>query len=172
MKTTIKNLFLSECNKTWLLNMEIVNNEVEKLKKIIDSEKPKVIDISIKTEKRSLDSNSYMWTLINKIAIKNSSTEKEIYKIMLRDYGAKEYAVAKIEIRKELMKAYKFVEIVKDVKVDGKAGKLFRLIRGTSTYDTKEMSIMINGIVEEAKALGIQTVSQKEIDEMIERYGK
>ena len=55
-----------------------------------------------------------------------------------------------------------------------KAGKLFRInlvMRGSHTYDTKEMSELIKGTVEEAKELGIETATPQEIKEMEERWG-
>ena len=54
-----------------------------------------------------------------------------------------------------------------------KAGKLFRInlvMRGSHTYDTKEMSELIKGTVAEAKELGIETATPQEIKEMEERW--
>lgn len=54
------------------------------------------------------------------------------------------------------------------------AGKIFRInivMRGSHTYDTKEMSELIKGTVQEAKALGIETATPQEIKEMEERWG-
>jgi hypothetical protein len=47
----------------------------------------------------------------------------------------------------------------------------FRLIRGSSTYDSLEMSVLINGIVEEAKQLGIETMTPNEIAELVQKWG-
>lgn len=44
-------------------------------------------------------------------------------------------------------------------------------MRGSHTYDTKEMSELIKGTVQEAKALGIETATPQEIKEMEERWG-
>ena len=54
------------------------------------------------------------------------------------------------------------------------AGKVFRVnlvMRGSHTYNTKEMSRLIEGTVQEAKALGIETATPEEIRRMEERWG-
>ena len=43
---------------------------------------------------------------------------------------------------------------------------------GSSTYDSKEMSLLINLLVELAKSLNIETKSQAEIDSLLESWGK
>lgn len=43
----------------------------------------------------------------------------------------------------------------------------FKVYKGSSEYDSKEMAILIDGIVQEAKALDIETRTPAEIDEMI-----
>ena len=40
-----------------------------------------------------------------------------------------------------------------------------------STYDTKEMSVLIDGTVADAKELGIDTITPAELQEMKERWG-
>jgi hypothetical protein len=42
----------------------------------------------------------------------------------------------------------------------------YRIIRGTHTYDTKEMSALIDGVVQEAKDLGIETMTPEQIKRM------
>ena len=53
------------------------------------------------------------------------------------------------------------------------SGRRFRtyvMLRGSSTYDTAEMSALINGLVEECKDLGIETMTPQELDRMMDLY--
>ena len=50
--------------------------------------------------------------------------------------------------------------------VQGKLFKHYKVIRGQSAYDTKEMSTFIDGIVSEAKELDIETLTPDEIERM------
>ena len=43
---------------------------------------------------------------------------------------------------------------------------------GSSTYDSKEMSLLINLLVELAKSLNIETKSQAEIDSLLKEWDK
>ena len=47
----------------------------------------------------------------------------------------------------------------------------YKVYRGSHTYDTKEMSILIDGTVADAKELGIETMTPAELAEMKERWG-
>lgn len=52
-----------------------------------------------------------------------------------------------------------------------KKATFYRIYRGSHTYDTKEMSVLIDGTVADAKELGIETATPAEIAEMKERWG-
>lgn len=56
------------------------------------------------------------------------------------------------------------------VKYEEKA-TFYRIYRGSHTYDTKEMSVLIDGTVADAKELGVETATPAEIAEMKERWG-
>jgi hypothetical protein len=47
----------------------------------------------------------------------------------------------------------------------------YKIYRGSHTYDTKEMSLLIDGTVADAKELGIETATPDEIRQMKERWG-
>lgn len=139
-------------------------NNVIKLK-----EGKKVCDIEIKKhrEKRSLNANAYCWVLIEKIANKMKLSKDDIYKRMLQDYGT---IATDINGRKiifslradiDVSKYFKYYKFLGDSK-DGKF-KHYYVIKGSSEYDTEEMSRFIEGIVEDCKLLGIETMTPEEI---------
>jgi len=170
MKFDTKEVRVKLENEGWCLVAKIPNNLVDKVEKLTDKEGVKSVEIKQKRKSRSLNANAYFWTICNKIAIILGSTDEEVYERMLCDYGTKEYVVAVPEARPILLKAYKIVEVVSSVKIKNKQGTQFRLIRGSSTYDTKEMSVLINGVVQEAKALNIETLTPNEIESMMVSY--
>lgn len=136
----------------------------------LDGDKLKVCEITYHREKRSLDANAFAWALIDKIAKKLGSSDDEIYTEMLRKYGIKDYVAALPQSEEVLKKVYRVVEPIKDTNINGTPAKTFKLVRGSSTYDSLEMSQFINGIVEEAKALGIETLTPDELSQMLERW--
>jgi len=168
MKLDIKDIQLTAENT---LMMYIPRNYADELRKIVEKKGIKSVEIKTKRKSRSLNANNYFWTMCNKIAIKLGSTDDEVYMRMLRDFGTKEYVAVIPEAITMLKKAYKIVEIINNVQVNGTKAVQVRLIRGSSTYDTKEMSILINGLVQEARLLDIEVLTPNEIKSMMENYG-
>ena len=50
--------------------------------------------------------------------------------------------------------------------LNGKEYTHYKVYKGSSEFDTKEMSIFIDGIVEECKNVGIETMTPNEIAKM------
>ena len=61
-----------------------------------------------------------------------------------------------------------------DVK-PGKGGAMYRtymMLKGSSEYNTKEMSHLIDGLVSECKEMGIETLPPEELERMMSEYEK
>ena len=67
-------------------------------------------------------------------------------------------------------KLFKYYEELKEDYIGGNTHITIRGYIGSSSYDTKEMSVLIDGIVNEAKDLGIETWSREEIDRLIAEW--
>lgn len=125
-----------------------------------------------KRKKRSLDSNSYAWALISQIASVIQSTKEEVYMQMLQRYGQPQLdeegqavlitVLSKIDITKYDIYAKRISGGV----LNGKHYTSYMVLRGSSTYDTKEMSLFIDGVVSDAKELGIDTIPKIELEKM------
>ena len=154
-----------------LINIPNVSEEtLSELSKLMEDEKLKTVEIKYKKDKRSLDANAYAWVIMDKIAKKLNTTSEEIYIKMLKRYGVHDFVVAIEKSRSILESGYKLVEEIKDTEVNEKPAKVYKLILGSSKYDTLQMSQFINGIVEDAKLLGIETLTPDELNQMLERW--
>lgn len=118
-------------------------------------------------QKRSLDANAYAWVLISKLADALLTSKEEVYEQMLRRYG----------VLYEDESGYLTVTVRSTVDMDRIKGhwyllkdngsyKAYAMIKGSSEYDTQEMSHFIDGIVSEAKELDIETLPPRELEEM------
>ena len=115
--------------------------------------------------KRSLSANAYAWALINKIADALRKSKEEVYLQMLKDYGQSEFVSVLSNIN---VKGYfKYYEEYGKGHVEGREFTHYKVYKGSSEFNSKEMAILIDGIVQEAKALDIETRTPAEIDEMI-----
>lgn len=127
-------------------------------------------------EKRSLDFNAYMWQLLDKLAGILITTKEELYKEFIYRVGYFEDIPLpndKLEESKEIWEANGhgwLFEVIRPSKMEDYT--LVRRYYGSSCYNTKQMSKLVNEIVEEAKDNGIQTITPKQILEMEQQYEK
>ena len=118
-------------------------------------------------KKRSL--NAYFWVLVGKIADKLRASKDEIYFEMLKKYG--QSITVTVRAGLDLSRAgFKYYELFKDGISAGKPFEAYRVFIGSSQYDTREMSVLIDGVVQEAKELGIETLTPLELAEILGRY--
>ena len=128
------------------------------------------IDIKKHRKGRSLDANAYAWVLIDKIAGELSLTKLEVYRNAIRNVGGvSETICVKENAAAKLMGAWCSRGIgwqaeTMPSKINGCVN--VTLYYGSSVYDSKQMSLLIDCLVADAKDLGIETATE----EQIERY--
>lgn len=134
------------------------------------------IKISKYREKRSLDANRYMWKLCGEIAKKLSAegvlhTKEDIYRDEISKVGVwydDEIEPEKVQRRRtawEMIGTGWLTERV-DFTQDGEK-EIIRFYYGSSQYNTKQMSRLIDNIVQDCQAMGIETRTPNEIAEML-----
>lgn len=149
-------------------------------KEIIDflyeeEDREKIFEIKEYKSRRSLNANSYAWVLCREIAKKMHITKEDVYKKVIIEMGdfevvpVKEVAVNRF-VSAWCKKGIGWICEVGESKLEGY--KNITLYYGSSVYDTKQMSLLIEKLVEDAKALGIVTLDELEINRMLEDYEK
>lgn len=126
-------------------------------------------------KRRSLDANSYFWVLCGKLAAKLGLPKEEVYRSLIKDVGdnfvivpIKNEAVDKW-IENWQSKGIGWVcDILGESKLDGYTNVM--TYYGSSTYDTKQMSTLINLIVEECKLQEIETMTPQELSLLLEEW--
>lgn len=120
-------------------------------------------EITRAKQKRSLNANSYAWCLIGKIADALRQSKEEIYFDMLRHYGQGGAISVQDKFTENFKRTYKYHESLGKSELKGKTFEHFRFWVGSSDYDKTEMAILIDGIVQEAKQMGIETLTPLEL---------
>lgn len=119
------------------------------------------VDVEIKKhrERRSLDANAYAWLLIGKIAeaLKPPLPKEDVYMEMLRRYGQSGTVCVLSRVVPDFRRAYKYADVMSQRGNGEDSVTYLRYYIGTSEYDTREMSLFLDGVIEEAKQLGIDT---------------
>lgn len=136
------------------------------------NEKPYTVEIAPLKKKRSLDANSALWQMLTKMAEVLHTTKDELYLEMLARYGVFTHIVVKPNVVERVKDEWRTVRELGEVTINGKTGIQLQCFFGSSTYDSKEFSVLLDGVISEAKELGIETLSQSEADRMIKEWGK
>lgn len=139
---------------------DLLTDEFSKLKELEEIE----INLEEKKEKRSLNANAYAWVLIGKIADALRTGKDEVYLKMLKRYGQSE--IVSILSSIDIKGYFKYYEVAGNSTLNNKEFTHYKVFKGSSEYDTKEMAILIDGIVSEAKDLKIETLPPYQLEEM------
>lgn len=162
--------------KTQRPKILLVLNERESLSSIEELKEDKLsIEIKKYKNKRSLDANAYMWVLISKLEEKISISKDIIYKDAIRNIGVYEVIPVKNEAVERFIEAWTknglgwVCETTKS-KLEGYTNIL--AYYGSSTYNTAEMSRLIDFVVQECKQLNIETMTPEQLNILKEEWGK
>ena len=125
-------------------------------------------DLKEHRKRRSLDANSYAWVLMGKLANKVGLTKEEVYREFVKDVGGN-YEILPIRndavdkwISNWSQKGIGWIcDILGESKLDGYTNVI--TYYGSSTYDSSQMSKLINLIVDECKQQGIETMTPAEL---------
>lgn len=164
---------LHSVNRDWksgkiIISFELNEEPTEEINNIASCEK---LSITAKKyrQKRSLDANAYCWVLCTKIANHPSvmSSKDEVYEEMLQKYGyiyQDEEGYITVTVKADVDMS-KITGHWKFYKGNGKFNS-YLMIKGSSEYDSGEMAHFIDAIVQEAKELGIETLTPNELERM------
>ena len=122
--------------------------------------------------KRSLSANAYAWALIQKIAesMTPPRSKNEVYLQMLKDYGQSEFVSVLSDIN--VSGYFKYYEEYGKGHVEGREFTHYKVYKGSSEMDSREMAILIDGIIQEARQLGIETITPAEKEKLLKEMGE
>lgn len=146
----------------------MTGNAQEVIQWLFNQDKDKLFDIKENREKRSLNANAYAWALIGKVADVLRASKDEVYLRMLKRYGQSELVSVISEV--DVKGYFKYYEAIGNATLQGKEFTHYRVFKGSSEYDTREMAILIDGIISEAKELEIETLPPKEVERLKELW--
>lgn len=155
----------------------------EKQEKYLTSMAEKDVDVKLTTRKRrrSLDANAYYWVLVSKLAEALETSKPFMHNLLLRKYGQLDTFDGQIatfilpDTEAAAQKAYELetVHLKPSDEVNEESGTMYRtwyLMKGSHEYNTREMSVLINGTVEDARSLGIETMPTDELERLISMW--
>ena len=160
-----------------VLSMERSNEVIKKISKLKEiTEKDKLLKVDIKQDrnKRSLDANAYCWIISQKIARKIGNTKEFVYRAAIRQVG--DFQI--LPIKNEAFEKWKQIwennglgwqcQNIGKSKLEGYTNTINYF--GSSTYDSKQMSLLLEELVFQAKELNIDTMTPEEQEILINKW--
>ena len=149
--------FSTTCMQNWAVKQVV--NELENNKKQL------VIKLDYEDKKRSLDQNSLLWALLEEEAKflnggRKSNIEcssENLYYEAINKYGKDTLIAVKDGAERELKRVYKRVFIIDKYEFNDELWLKCRCVIGSSKYTSKEMSVLIEGVLDDIARLGIDT---------------
>lgn len=127
---------------------------------------------------RSLDANAYFWKLLTELCELVELDTVEEYKRRVKELGI----FRQFKIEKDNIKTFEkmwttqgiawFCEIADTTYIGNTEFKIINAYYGSSSYNSKQMARLIDGLVQDCKEYGIETKSQAEIDSLLKEWDK
>ena len=133
------------------------------------------LEIKEKKKKRSLDANSYYWVLVHKIADAANVSVLTVYREHVRDIGGNNDLVCvQNKAVDAFCKAWQnqglgWITEEMPSKLDGCTNIM--VYYGSSTYDTRQMSKLIECAIADCQEYGIEYLTPAELHALLEKWG-
>lgn len=136
----------------------------------LDEEKEYILEIKQYRRKRSLNANNFCWKLCTEIANVLRTDKDSVYLTMLKRYGQSD--IVSVIKGIDVKPYFKYYEEAGEGRVNGREFKHYKVFKGSSEYDTREMSIFLDGVVSEAKEMDIEVLTARELSLLKEEWGR
>ena len=164
-----------EYGRGWVLCFDVDSESTGLAKLAGDKHKDGYVDLTIDkwSDKRSIQANAYFHVLVNAIAKETKSSEDDVKKMLVLQYGTyargKDGKCAGVKVPKntDIDQFYPYYRYIGD---DEAGLAMYLFYKRTRDLNKEEMSRLIAGTVSEAKALNIETLTPDELARMMNRY--
>lgn len=134
------------------------------------------IEIKKYRKSRSIDANRYFWKLLQEVCEYKDIDTIEEYKRRVKELGIfKQFKIMTQDV-KTFQKIWTdrgiawFCEVTDTTYIGSVEFKIINAYYGSSSYNTKQMSRLIDNLVQDCKAIGIETKTQAEINSLLKQW--
>ena len=155
-------------NITFTVNDNAAISEIDKIK---DCEKLSIKAVKHR-ERRSLDANGLLWLCLGRIAEALRTDKWEVYLQMLKRYGQYTYICVKPKMVESVKAQWRECEVVGNVDINGQEAVQMLCYFGSSTYNTKEFSVLLDGVISEMNEMGLETPASEDMRRALDQWEK
>lgn len=163
VKGIVRDWNTNQFNITFSINESSVVNEVDKLKDCKLS-----IEAVKYRQKRSVDANALLWHCLGEIAASLQADKWDIYLQMLKRYGKYTYICVKPNMVDSVKKQWRETEVIGEVNINGAEAVQMLCYFGSRFLNTKEFSVLLDGVISEMKEMGLETPLSQDMKRALE----
>lgn len=150
---------------------ENVLTDAETLLQAIKDGKEVTVEVKLKRRHRSLDANAALCAMLGDMAAVLHTSKDELYLQMLERYGVFTHVIVKPNVVERVKAEWRTVRVLGEVTVNGQTGIQLQCYFGSSTYNSKEFSVLLDGVISEAKEIGVEYISEADKALMLSEWG-
>lgn len=148
----------------------------EVIKFLFNQDKTKKFEVKEFKRKRSNNANKYFWKLLQELCELQNLNAVEEYRKRVKELGIFRRFRIETKDSKTFMDMWQdkgiawFCEIADTEYLEDMEFKVINAYYGSSSFNGKEMSRLIDGLVQDCQAVGIETKSQSEINSLLRSW--
>ena len=129
----------------------------EIIKWLFTQDREQLFDVSPHKEKRSLNANGLLWMCLGEMANALRADKWDVYLQMLKRYGTYTHICVHPKAVEAVKKQWREVDEVGRGTVNGVESVQLLCYFGSSTMNSKEFSVLLDGVISEMKEMGLPT---------------
>lgn len=150
----------------------MIGNPQECMSWLFNQDREKLFEIKEHKEKRSLNANAMLWQCLGEISNALHIDKWEAYLQMLKRYGKFTYICVRPNVVEAVKKQWRECEEIGEVDINGQKAIQMICYFGSSTYNTKEFSVLLDGVISEMKEIGLDAPLGKDMERALEQWKK
>ena len=141
--------------------MEIYRGTPKKLNQILyDLDSNKIYELKEYKEKRNKDQNAKYWKLLSELSLVLKIGIEELHFNMLKNYSQRYEILVPSEMS---VRGIEYYEKKSTIRRNGKEFTVYHVFTPSHELNVKEFALLMSGLIEECKQVGIETRSPDEI---------
>lgn len=142
----------------------MIGNAEKIIQWLFQQDREKIFEIKEKKAKRTLTQNAYYWVLLHELAKALKIDNDTAHKMMLERYGV--YEVISVQSCIDLTGYFKYFDEIGRGTVNGKEFTHYKIYKGSSRMDSKEFTVLLDGLISDCEEMGIPTLTKTEIERL------
>lgn len=132
---------------------------------MLELDDTKIYEVKEYKEKRNLDQNAKYWKLLNELALTLKIGVEELHFKMLKDYSQRYEILVPKDIK---LRGIEYYEKKSKIIRNGQEFIVYQIFTPSHELNTREFALLLQGLCDECKEQGIETLSPNELKKLEE----